>query len=173
MRLFWIYLNCLLLSACFTTRLEAPPNRDVRIMAAGEPAKFHKEYKDWYLLSGLLPIWRTDMADLIAKERLVEVRVQTEDRIADGVITLLTEELLLGVFPQSIVLEGNTAATRNRVIENPNPPSALPRKSESVTRPAETSGDPGGQAEKQPPGAPLTGIAGRTASEIPVNDPLR
>ena len=56
MRLFLIALYGLLLTACFTTHLEAPEGKAMRIMAAGERAAFHKEYKDWYLFSGLLPI---------------------------------------------------------------------------------------------------------------------
>lgn len=165
-----ICLNGLLLTACFTTRLEAPQGKDVRIMAADEHASFHKEYKDWYLLSGLLPIWRTNMADLIAKEQLVEVRVQTEDRVADGVITLITEELLLGVFPQSIVLEGNTAATRGRGIKNTNAPSTLLRNHGSVTRPAESSAFPAEQAANQQPDTRLTGT-GRPASGTHIAHP--
>jgi hypothetical protein len=119
MRIFLLILHCLLLAGCFTTRLEAPQgNNKVRIMAENERATFHKEYKDWYLLSGLLPIWRTDIAELITKERLTEVRVQTEDRVSDGVITLLTEELLLGLYPQSIVIEGNTVSPGSIIIED-------------------------------------------------------
>ena len=135
MRLFFICLNCLLLSACFTTRLEAPEGREVRIMAAGERASFHKEYKDWYLLSGLLPIWRTNTAELIDKERLAEVRVQTEDRVEDGVITLITEELLLGLFPQTIVIEGNIIAPRSIVIEDTTKRLAHPSNNGPVNAP--------------------------------------
>ena len=166
MRIFLTCLNCLLLTACFTTRLEAPPGKDVRIMAAGERATFHKEYKDWYLFSDLLPISRTNMADLIAKERLVEVRVQTEDRVADGIITLVTEELLLGLFPQTIVIEGNTVAPRSIVIEDTTERFAQPRKNGPVTRHAEPSGPTTGH---QP--APSLPVTGRPASGVPVNAP--
>jgi hypothetical protein len=171
MRIFLTCLNCLLLTACFTTRLEAPPGKDVRIMAAEERATFHKEYKDWYLFSGLLPISRTNIAELIAKERLAEVRVETEDRVADGVITLVTQELLLGLFPQTIVIEGNTVSPRNIVIEDTTERFGQP-KNERLTRHAEPSGHPSGQAKDQQPGTPLSGTAGRPASGIPVNAPL-
>lgn len=160
LRSYLICLSALLLTACFTTRLEAPQGKGVRIMAAGEPASFHKEYKDWYLLSGLLPIWRTDMAELIAKEQLVEVRVQTEDRVADGVITLITEELLLGVFPQSIVLEGNTAATRSRAIRNTSDQPTLPRHDGADPRRAQASQHPAEQAINQQPDTRSTGTGG-------------
>lgn len=80
----------------------------VRIMAENEKANYQSEYKDWYLLGGLLPIYRHDISELIRQENLVEVRVRTEDRISDGVITFLTD-YLIPLFPQTIVVEGNTA----------------------------------------------------------------
>lgn len=166
MRQVFIWLNCLLLTGCFTTRLEAPEGKEVRIMAAGERASFHKEYKDWYLLSGLLPIWRTNMAELIAKERLAEVRVQTEDRVSDGVITLITQELLLGLFPQTIVVEGNTVSPRHIVIEDTTHRSGLHSPPGAVTPHAESSGPAAGQ---QP--VPPLPVTGRPASGTPVNAP--
>ncbi len=96
------------LSGCFTTSLNAPENTKVRILSEQEKAAYHDEYKDWYILAGLIPIYRQDVAELIEKEKLVEVRVRTEDRISDGVITVITD-LLLPLFPQTIVVEGNTA----------------------------------------------------------------
>jgi hypothetical protein len=152
MRIFLLILHGLLLGGCFTTRLEAPQgNNKVRIMAENERATFHKEYKDWYLLSGLLPIWRTDIAELITKERLTEVRVQTEDRVSDGIITLLTEELLLGLYPQSIVIEGNTVSPGSIIIEDttkrlthsqPRPDRNQPLTSPSAKTGSPTSGIP-------------------------------
>lgn len=99
---------CSLLSGCFTTTLSAPERMPVRIMAENEKANYQSEYKDWYLLGGLLPIYRHDISELIRQENLVEVRVRTEDRISDGVITFLTD-YLIPLFPQTIVVEGNTA----------------------------------------------------------------
>jgi hypothetical protein len=97
-----------LLSGCFTTSLSAPDHMPVRIMAENEKAAYQNEYKDWYLFGGLLPIYRHDIPELIREEKLVEVRVRTEDRISDGVITFLTD-FLIPLFPQTIVVEGNTA----------------------------------------------------------------
>ena len=101
----------LMLSGCFTTTLVAPENVPVRIMAEGEKATYQEEVKDWYIFAGLVPIYRHDLADMIREAKLVEVRVRTEDRISDGLITFATDILgfILPVFPQSIVIEGNTA----------------------------------------------------------------
>lgn len=168
MRLLLVCLNGLLLTACFTTRLDAPEGRAIRIMAAEERATFHKEYKDWYLLSGLLPIWRTNIADLIAQERLVEVRVQTEDRVSDGVITLISQELLLGLFPQTIVIEGNTVSPRSIVIEDTTKHHVQPRADGPAIRYVEAAGHASGQAANPPPGTTPTG-AGQPAAGTPVS----
>ncbi|MEY4684429.1 MAG: hypothetical protein RLZ25_888 [Pseudomonadota bacterium] len=97
------------LTGCFTTTLSAPEHHTpVRIMAENEKAAYQNEYKDWYLLGGLLPIYRHNISELISQEKLVEVRVRTEDRFSDGLITFLTD-FIVPLFPQTIVVEGNTA----------------------------------------------------------------
>lgn len=110
MKIITLTLFLLMLSGCFTTTLVAPENRPVRIMAQNEKAHYQTEFKDWYLFAGILPIYRHDLAELIKEEKLVEVRVRTEDRISDGIITFASDVLglLLPIFPQSIVVEGNT-----------------------------------------------------------------
>ena len=100
-------LLCLGLAGCFSTELVAPINRDVTLLTLEQPASYRKEYKNWYLLAGLLPIWTTQPEEIIEKENLSEVRVQTEDTISDGVIVFLTSFLFLGIFPQTVVIEGN------------------------------------------------------------------
>lgn len=102
-------LICLLgLSGCFTTSLNAPANTRVRILPEQEKAAYHEEYKDWYILAGLIPIYRHNISELIKEEKLIEVRVRTEDRISDGIITFVTD-FIFPLFPQTIVVEGNTA----------------------------------------------------------------
>lgn len=103
------FILCLPLTACFTSRFEAPPETSVRIMAADEPAEFCTEHKDWYLFWGILPIWRTGADEVIAREKLVEARVSTQDRVSDTLIIIGTDLLtgFLPIFPQTIVVEGN------------------------------------------------------------------
>ncbi len=110
MKFILLMLAPLMLSGCFTTTLVAPENVPVRIMAEGEKATYQEEVKDWYIFAGLVPIYRHDLADMIREAKLVEVRVRTEDRISDGLITFATDILgfILPIFPQSIVIEGNT-----------------------------------------------------------------
>ena len=108
MKVFALLILSLSLTGCFTTTLSAPEHMPVRLMAEGEKAAYQNEYKDWYLLGGLLPIYRHNIPELIREQKLVEVRVRTEDRFSDGVITFLTD-FIIPLFPQTIVVEGNTA----------------------------------------------------------------
>jgi len=96
----------LMLTGCFITDLTAPRGKSVRIMSQNEPAAFRDEHKDFYLLYGVLPLWRTKPEEIIEREGLAEVRVQTEDTVSDAVINLITG---LIVFPQTVVVEGNYA----------------------------------------------------------------
>lgn len=104
-------LLCLGLSGCFSTELVAPVNRNVTLLTLDQPASYHNEYRNWYLLAGLLPIWTTQPEEIIEKEKLSEVRVNVEDTITDGVIVFLTGMLFIGIFPQTVVIEGNPGPT--------------------------------------------------------------
>lgn len=97
----------LLLIGCFKTQLSAPPGKEVRILSQEEPAEFKTEYKNWYLLYGSIPIWTTQPEEIIEKEKLVEVRVQTKDTVSDAVITAVSSVLPILVFTQHVVVEGN------------------------------------------------------------------
>jgi hypothetical protein len=99
--LFLSFMTLISMAGCFNTDLVAPTDSNVRLIAEDVPVDFHKEYKNWYLLLGLLPIYTKQPAEIIEKEDLVEVRVQTEDTISDGVITILTAIVALGLYPQS------------------------------------------------------------------------
>ncbi len=112
-------LLCLTLSGCFNTDLVAPLNRDVTLLAMEKPATFHHTYKNWYLFGGILPISTTQPEEIIEKENLVEVRVQTEDTISDGVITFITAMLFLGVYPQTVVIDGNPGPGSSPTLSQP------------------------------------------------------
>ncbi|MGR8935841.1 MAG: hypothetical protein ACU837_15880 [Gammaproteobacteria bacterium] len=110
------------LSGCFTTELSAPPGKEVRILSREEPVKFSKEYKNFYLLGGLLPIWTTQPEEIIEKQNLVEVRVRTRDTVSDSVITLISCLLPIMVFPQHVIVEGNRPSDiEERCVEGVNP----------------------------------------------------
>jgi len=97
----------LCLTACFRTELAAPEGMEVRVLAKDEPVNFTKEYKNYYLFAGLLPVWTTQPEEIIEQEKLVEVRARTQDTISDSVITLLSYLLPIMIFPQQVIVEGN------------------------------------------------------------------
>jgi hypothetical protein len=110
-RFIQLILSLALLSGCFQTKLDAPPGREVRILSREEPAEFKKEYKNWYLFYGMIPVWTTQPEEIIRKENLVEVRAQTMDTVADAIITLTSSLLPVLVFPQHVIVEGNREPT--------------------------------------------------------------
>jgi hypothetical protein len=110
-RFIQLILSLALLSGCFQTKLDAPPDREVRILSREEPAEFKKEYKNWYLFYGMIPVWTTQPEEIIRKENLVEVRAQTMDTVADAIITLTSSLLPVLVFPQHVIVEGNREPT--------------------------------------------------------------
>ncbi|WP_442497342.1 hypothetical protein [Methylobacter sp. sgz302048] len=110
-RFIQLILSLALLSGCFQTKLDAPPGREVRILSREEPAEFKKEYKNWYLFYGMIPVWTTQPVEIIRKENLVEVRAQTMDTVADAIITLTSSLLPVLVFPQHVIVEGNREPT--------------------------------------------------------------
>lgn len=97
----------MLLDGCFVTKLEAPADMKVRLLSRDEPAKFKKEYKNFYLLYGFVPLWPTQPEEIIKEEGLVEARAQTRDTVSDAVITSISMLFPLAVFPQHVVVEGN------------------------------------------------------------------
>lgn len=97
----------LCLSSCFQTELNAPEGKEVRIISHEDPVTFTDEYKNFYILGGLIPVWTTQPEEIIEKENLVEVRVRTRDTISDSVITLLSMLLPILIFPQHVIVEGN------------------------------------------------------------------
>ncbi|MGY6214675.1 hypothetical protein ACW73L_05870 [Methylolobus aquaticus] len=108
------------LNGCFVTRLEAPDNQTVRLLAKDELARYRTEYKNFYLLYGALPLWPVQPSEIIAKEHLVEARAQTRDTVSDGVITAISMLFPISVFTQHVVVEGNRAGdlARDRLMRH-------------------------------------------------------
>lgn len=109
MKLLSIFLTLilsLLVSGCFNTELVAPANSNVRVLSAKEKASYHHEYRNWYILWGAVPVFATQPEELIQKNHLTSVRVQTEDTVVDGIISYFTVEF--SILPQTVVIEGNS-----------------------------------------------------------------
>lgn len=100
----------LLSTGCFTTHMAAPAEGDIPIVIlpdGGSEGEFDytKDYRNWYLLFGILPIITTQPEEFIGEEKLREVRVQTQDTAWDAVLAILLGPLT--ILPQSITIEGN------------------------------------------------------------------
>jgi hypothetical protein len=101
-----VLLSVTLLTGCFNTELVAPDNSaDIKVMSSTTPAGYHKQYRNWYLLWGALPLYVTQPEELIAKNHLIEARVQTKDTVMDGFLSYFLSQISL--LPQTVVVEGN------------------------------------------------------------------
>ncbi len=94
------------LNGCFTTELVAPDEKQVNVLSANDTVNYRKEYRNWYILWGAVPLYTTQPEELIIENNLTESRVQTEDTITDGIISFFS--LSLTILPQTVIVEGNT-----------------------------------------------------------------
>ncbi|HEY8038052.1 MAG TPA: hypothetical protein VIF37_20960 [Methylobacter sp.] len=98
------------LSACFQVNMEAPYGPDVKVLPKDVPVEVTRRYQKWYAIWGIFELGPTsNPADIIAREKLVEARVYTEDSVED-VISGIFYVLLFPIgilLPQTIVVEGN------------------------------------------------------------------
>jgi len=100
----------LLSTGCFTTHMAAPAEGDIPLVilpdgGSEDEFDYTKDYRNWYLLFGILPIFEKQPEEFIGEEKLREVRVQTQDTAWDAVIAILLSPLT--ILPQSITIEGN------------------------------------------------------------------
>lgn len=87
----FLILSLLSLSACFSVPINAPSGQDVQILPAGTPVEVTVRYQKWYALWGIFPLTPSDsVAAIIEREKLVEVRVYTEDSIEDAISGFFT-----------------------------------------------------------------------------------
>lgn len=99
-------------SGCFGVHGVAPYGPDVRVLPPGTPVEVSRRYQKWYALWGMLPLSDGDHPrDIIAREKLVEVRVAMEDSVEDivsGIIYFFVFPIGI-IVPQTIIVEGNRA----------------------------------------------------------------
>ncbi len=111
----FLILSLLSLSACFSVPINAPSGQDVQILPAGTPVEVTVRYQKWYALWGIFPLTPSDsVAAIIEREKLVEVRVYTEDSIEDAIsgffyVLLFPTGIIV---PQTIVVEGNRSKSK-------------------------------------------------------------
>ena len=100
------------LTACFRVPINAPYGPDVKILPRNVPVEVTRRYQKWYAIWGIFALDpSSNPADIIAREKLVEARVYTEDALEDAIsgffyVILFPAGIIL---PQTIVVEGNRA----------------------------------------------------------------
>lgn len=103
-------------AGCFVVEVNAPYGPDVRVLPPDVPVEVTRRYQKWYAIWGIFPLSANDPSDIIAKERLVEARVFTQDSVED-VISGIAYFLLFPagiIVPQTIVVEGNRVPLSER-----------------------------------------------------------
>jgi hypothetical protein len=114
----------LLTAGCFTIPTYAPHGASVKILPPDQPAQVRREYRTWFMLGGLVPLDNTMPAEIIAREKLTEVRVIVKDTLQDAGIAAFYSFLVpILIIPQTIVIEGNRAPVESNVT----PSVAVPR----------------------------------------------
>jgi hypothetical protein len=107
----------LLTEGCFSIQTYAPYGTTVKLLPPDKPAKVRRVYRTWFMLGGLVPLDNTMPAEIIAREKLTEVRVIVEDNIHDaGIAVLVTFLLTLFILPQTVVVEGNRAPVESTAV---------------------------------------------------------
>ena len=100
------------ITACFQVPIDAPYGPDVKLLSRDVPVEVTRRYQKWYAVWGIFPLDpSSNPADIIAREKLVEVRVYTEDAIEDAISGFFFTILFPAgiILPQTIVVEGNRA----------------------------------------------------------------
>ena len=104
----------LLAPGCFGVDVRAPYGPDVMILPPDAPVEVSVRYQRWYALWGIFPLNETDNPrDIVAREKLVEVRVATEDAVDDMAsgffFTFVFPNALGIILPQTVIVQGNRA----------------------------------------------------------------
>jgi hypothetical protein len=102
----------LALPGCFSVTAVAPPGPDVTVLPPDVPVEVTRRYQKWYAIFGIFPLSPTsEVQDIIARERLVEARVYTEDSVEDSIAGFFYTLIFpMGILlPQEVVVEGNRA----------------------------------------------------------------
>ncbi|MCL2183247.1 MAG: hypothetical protein FWB85_07235 [Chitinispirillia bacterium] len=84
-----LVIACVLVTGCYSVKMTAPPDSDVKLMAPASQASFKKSQKNWYAVYGMVPILNAEdgVQRTIRDNGLKEVRVETKQTILDWIIS--------------------------------------------------------------------------------------
>jgi len=98
---------CFLVTGCYSVKMVAPPDGDVKLMSPTQSAAYTKKITNWYALWGLVPIINAEdgVQKAIKENNLKEVRVETKQTFIDGLISYFLGFATIGT--TTTILEGN------------------------------------------------------------------
>lgn len=97
-------------TGCYTVDIYAPKGAEVYLLPKSAPVQTKRQWKTWYAVFGLAPMDDTMPGEIIAREKLVEVRIDTIDTIPDLLIGIFYNLLFpIGLGTQSLSVSGNSA----------------------------------------------------------------
>jgi len=102
-----LLIACVLMTGCYSVKMAAPPNSDVKIMTVTQPAAYKKVQRNWYILYGLVPLFNAEdgVAKTIRDNDLKEVRVETKQTFLDFLISGVVSIATIGT--TTTIIEGN------------------------------------------------------------------
>ena len=95
----------LLLTGCGTVHFDVPQGQRVKLLTEDDRTSVRVERKVWYALWGHKTLTDNHTATLIQENRLVEVKMFTEQSFSDSIINPFTS--LFSFSRRTLVIEGN------------------------------------------------------------------
>ncbi|MDR0306927.1 MAG: hypothetical protein LBI42_08850 [Chitinispirillales bacterium] len=100
-----IIICCFMITGCYSVKMNANPNNEVRLISANDNASFKHTQRQWFALWGLVPLTEDGVQKSISNNGLTEVRVSTKYTVIDWLISGVLGSITVGT--RTVVLEGN------------------------------------------------------------------
>jgi hypothetical protein len=95
----------LVLVSCGVVLIQAPPDRDIKLLADADAATYKTSIKNWYFLWGLIPLSNTSTEEIIQNKGLKNIRAKTYYSFVDFIVECFTGGI---VWTNTTSIEGNT-----------------------------------------------------------------
>jgi len=104
--LFSLLIICSLLLNCGTVLVNAPADKQVKLLSETDATTVKTTMRCWYLLYGLVPISGNSTDKIIAEKGLTNVKVKTYYGVMDYIFGILLGGLTLST--RTVEIEGTT-----------------------------------------------------------------
>jgi hypothetical protein len=111
----------LFLSSCYSVKIAAPIDRNIRLATPDEPLLIQQKVTNWYALFGAIPISKKNPDYFIRTLDLEKVRVTTKITVGNVLLDILLNGMLFFI-PTTVVttttlIEGNPRKANTEVQE--------------------------------------------------------